>query len=63
MKPYIRKVQYYETDDSYDEQLRAWDEIKKAEKAGKEWHEDYLPTALSEATELIEKARERKHFR
>ena len=49
--------------DSRDEQLRAWDEIKKAEKAGKEWHEDYLPTALSEATELIEKARERKHFR
>ena len=49
--------------ESRDEQLRAWDEIKRAEKAGKEWHEDYLPAAFNEAAALIEKARERKHFR
>ena len=49
--------------ESRDEQLRAWDEIKKAEIEGKEWHEDYLPAAFNEAAALIEKARERKHFR
>ena len=45
-----------------EEQLQAWDDIKKAEKAGKEWHEDYLPAAFNEAQALIQKARERKHF-
>ena len=47
---------------SDEERHAAWDAIKKQEKAGKEWHADYLPGAFSEATELIEKAKERKGF-
>ena len=47
---------------SREEQLQAWDEIKKAEKSGKEWHEDYLSAAFNEAHDLIHKAKERKHF-
>lgn len=38
----------------------SWDEIKKKEKQGKEWTEQYLPAAFEEAKELIEKAKERK---
>ncbi len=38
----------------------AWAEIKRKEKEGKEWQADYLPGALKEAEELIQKARERK---
>ncbi len=41
----------------------AWAKIKKEEKPGKEWHEDYLPDAFSEAKQLIEKAEERKGYR
>ena len=40
----------------------AWAEIKRKEKEGKEWQADYLPGALKEAEELIQKARERKGF-
>ena len=47
---------------SDEERHAAWDAIKKQEKAGKEWHADYLPEAFSEATGLIEKAKERKGF-
>ena len=39
-----------------------WEEIKKQEKAGKEWTEEYLPEAFEEAKELIDKAKERKGF-
>ena len=42
------------------EVLTRWDEIKKWEKAGKEWTEVYLPEAFEEAKELIEEAKERK---
>lgn len=42
------------------EVLTKWDEIKKQEKAGKEWTESYLPEAFEEAKELIDKAVERK---
>ncbi len=42
------------------EVLTKWDEIKKQEKAGKEWTESYLPEAFEEAKELIDKAAERK---
>lgn len=43
--------------------LKKWDEIKKQEKAGKEWTEAYLPAAFEEAKELIDAAAERKGFR
>jgi tetrapyrrole methylase family protein/MazG family protein len=42
------------------EALTAWADIKKQEKAGKEWVEDYLPDAFDEAEKLIEAARKRK---
>ena len=42
--------------------LKKWDEIKKQEKAGKEWTEAYLPAAFEEAKELIDAAAERKGF-
>ncbi len=47
---------------SREEQHASWEAIKKAEKEGREWHEDYLREAFSESNELIEKARERKGF-
>lgn len=40
----------------------SWEEIKKQEKAGKEWTEEYLPEAFEEAKELIEAAKKRKGF-
>ena len=40
--------------------LQNWEEIKKQEKAGKEWTEAYLPGALEEAEKLLERAEERK---
>jgi len=48
---------------SDEERDKAWAMIKKEEKAGKEWYEDYLPGAFAEAGQLIEKAKERKGFR
>ncbi len=39
-----------------------WEAIKRQEKAGKEWTEDYLPGAFDEAKQLIEVARKRKGF-
>lgn len=45
-----------------EEVLTNWAEIKKQEKAGKEWAESYLPTAFDEAEELIDTARKRKGF-
>jgi tetrapyrrole methylase family protein/MazG family protein len=50
------------TYNSKEEQHAAWEKIKKAEKAGKEWHADYLPEAFEEAKELSEKAKERKGY-
>ena len=40
----------------------AWAEIKKKEKAGREWEADYLEDAMNESAELIDKAKERKGF-
>ena len=40
--------------------LNRWEEIKKQEKAGKEWTEAYLPEAFLEAEKLIDVARHRK---
>jgi tetrapyrrole methylase family protein/MazG family protein len=45
---------------SDEERHAAWDKIKKAEKEGKEWQEEYLYEAFDEAQGLIDKARERK---
>ena len=51
------------TYNSKEEQRAAWEEIKKQEKAGKEWFGDTLPEAFEEAKELIEKAKERKGYK
>ena len=40
------------TYNSKEEQHAAWEKIKKAEKAGKEWYADYLPEAFEEAKQL-----------
>ena len=42
------------------EVLTKWGDIKKWEKAGKEWTEAYLPGAFDEAKELIDVAKKRK---
>ena len=44
------------------EVLDNWEEIKKQEKAGREWEADYLPEAMNEASELLEVAKKRKGF-
>lgn len=41
---------------------QTWEEIKKKEKAGREWEKAYLPDAMLEAKELIDVARKRKGF-
>ena len=40
----------------------SWDAIKKQEKAGKEWMEAYLPEAMLETRDLVDRARRRKGF-
>ena len=45
------------------EVLARWDEIKKQEKAGKEWAEAYLPEAFEESKALIDAAAKRKGFK
>ncbi len=45
------------------EVLKRWDEIKREEKAGKEWMDAELPSAFEEAKELIEKAKARKNIK
>lgn len=47
---------------SDEERHAAWEKIKKEEKAGREWQEEYLKGAFNEANELIEKAKQRKGF-
>ena len=51
-----------ETVNQSGEVVTRWNDIKKAEKAGKEWTESYLPAAFEEAKTLIDAARERKGF-
>lgn len=41
----------------------AWDEIKKREKAGREWENDFLKEAFDESERLIDRARARKGFK
>ncbi|MCR5147781.1 MAG: nucleotide pyrophosphohydrolase [Eubacterium sp.] len=50
------------TFESDEERHAAWEEIKKAEKDGKEWQEEYLKSAMNEASDLIERAKKRKGF-
>ena len=45
-----------------EEVLDKWESIKKREKAGKEWTEDYLPEAFDETKKLIDVAKKRKGF-
>ena len=47
---------------SREEQHAAWEAIKRAEKDGREWQEEYLKEAFSESKTLIDKARERKEY-
>lgn len=51
-----------ETASSSEEVLDKWSDIKKREKTGKEWMENYLPNAFDEAKELVDKAKKRKGF-
>ena len=51
-----------EKDITTGEVLTDWEEIKKQEKAGREWEADYLPGAMNEASELLEVAKKRKGF-
>lgn len=59
----IRRHPHVFADESMDtssQVLKRWDEIKREEKAGKEWMDAELPAAFEEAKELIEKAKIRK---
>lgn len=49
-----------ETASTSDEVIEKWEEIKKQEKVGKEWMEEYLPAAFEESKQLIDVAVERK---
>lgn len=51
-----------ETVNQSGEVVTRWNDIKKAEKAGKEWAEAYLPEAFEEAKALIDTAKKRKGF-
>lgn len=48
---------------SDEERHKAWEDIKKQEKAGKEWQVSYLEDAMKESKELIGKAQDRKGFK
>ena len=48
---------------SDEDRHKAWEEIKRAEKAGREWEDEYLRKAFEEADALIDTARERKGFK
>ena len=47
---------------SDEERHKAWEDIKKAEKEGKEWQTDFLKKAMDEAAGLIDTAKKRKGF-
>ncbi len=58
--PHVFSGVVYESEEA---QHKAWEEIKKAEKAGKRDNSDSLPAAFDESVQLIEKAKERKGFK
>ena len=41
----------------------AWEEIKQAEKKGREWQQPYLAAAMEESKELLDVAERRKGFK
>lgn len=45
---------------SIEEINSTWENIKKQEKAGHEWMDEYLPEAFTEGTQMLELARKRK---
>ena len=49
--------------DGVDDVLTNWEDIKRAQKKGKEWMDAKLPEAFEEAKGLIERAKERKGFK
>lgn len=57
--PHVFSGKEYADDE---ERHAAWEKIKKAEKQGKEWQEDYLRKAMEESIELIKVAQKRKGF-
>ena len=62
----VRRHPHVFGEDAYSsdaEKDAAWEEIKKAEKAGREWQEPYLSAAMEEAKELINVAERRKGYR
>ena len=48
---------------SVEDVLVNWEDIKKAQKKGKEWMDVKLPEAFEESKELIDRAKERKGFK
>ena len=48
---------------SDEEKDAAWEEVKRAEKEGREWQQPYLADAMEEAKELINVAMKRKGFK
>ena len=48
---------------SDEEKDAAWEEVKRAEKEGREWQEPYLAAAMEEAKDLIDVAERRKGFK
>ena len=57
--PHVFSGRVFESDEA---RHASWEEIKKKEKAGKEWQEPYLKAAMEEAQALIEVAKKRKGF-
>ena len=57
--PHVFSGVEYESDEA---RHKSWEEIKKAEKEGKEWQEPFLRDAMNESGELIEVAKKRKGF-
>ena len=57
--PHVFSGVEYESDEA---RHKSWEEIKKAEKEGKECQEPFLRDAMNESGELIEVAKKRKGF-
>lgn len=49
--------------DDNGQEITSWDDIKKYEKAGKEWTDKYLNEAFEETKNLIDEAKLRKGFK
>ncbi len=61
----VRRHPHVFSDASFDSEaalLANWNEIKKQEKAGREWEAAYLEAAMNESAALIEQAKRRKGF-